>query len=91
MKQLNLTKKELKNIGFKEYKGKGDETNTARTYFKIETINGYFYYNPEEIEYKWYHKTIIGDIANSVHLDIRNTIELYVTLQCFKVKFNLIF
>jgi hypothetical protein len=91
MKQLKLSKKELLKIGFKEFTVKADEMNVSKTYFKIETINGYFYYNPEQPIYCWYHKTIIGQTANDVHLDITKKSELFVLLSCFKVEFNLVF
>jgi len=58
-KQLKLTKKELEIIGFNEvFYEKTDETEKW-SIFKIETINGYFYYNPTEKIYTWYHKTIL--------------------------------
>ena len=89
--QLKLTNTELDKIGFKECKSEADEMNPAKTYFKIETINGYFYYNPNESIYTWYHKTIIGDSHNDVHLDIQRRPELFVLLDCFKCDFKLLF
>ena len=91
MEQLKLNTKELKKIGFKEYKSKGDEMNLAKTYFKIKTLNGYFYYNTKETKCTWYHKTIIGETSNHINLDITKKPELFVLLRCFKVEFNLVF
>ncbi len=81
MDQLKLTNKELLEIGFKRCKSKE---------YEIKTLNGYFYYNPNEEIYTWYHKTIIGKTSNNINLDICKKAELYVLLQCFKVKFNII-
>ena len=91
MQQLKLSTKELKEIGFKECNVDADKMNLAKNYFKLETINGYFYYNPEQDKYAWYHKTIISDVSNDVHLDITNKPELFVLLRCFNTKFNIIF
>lgn len=89
MNQLKLKQKELLAIGFEEAKSVGDEMNKARTYFKINTANGCFYYNPKEDIYTWYHATI-GKHGNDVHLDITKRAELFVLLACFKCKFNLV-
>lgn len=91
MNQLKLTDKELIGIGFKECKSEADKMNEAKTYFKLETINGYFYYNPKQKRYTWYHKTIIGNLNNDIHLDISKRPELFVLLRCFNAKFNLVF
>lgn len=89
MEQLKLTKKELKIIGFKKCKSKGDEMNSPVIFYKIETINGYFYYNPKQDKYTWYHKTVIGDIANEVHLSITQIPVLISILSSFKVKLKI--
>jgi len=91
MSQLKLTNKELSEIGFEEIRSKGDKMNDAKTYFKIKTLNGYFYYNPKEEVYTWYHKTLIGEVANEIHLDLARKPELFVLLACFKAKFNMVF
>jgi len=91
MEQLQLTESELLEIGFKKNKSISDEMNEERVFFKIPTLNGYFYYNQNENKYTWYHKTIIGEVANDVHLDISKKPELFILLSCFNVKFNLIF
>lgn len=91
MKQLKLTEQELKSIGFERCDIEADEISPARTYFKIKTMNGYFYYNYAHEEYNWYHKTIIGDTANYVHLDVNKKPELFVLLKCFRAEFNLVF
>ena len=91
MNQLKLTDRELDGIGFKECKSEADEMNPAKTYFKIKTINGYFYYNQKQDTYTWYHKTIISKVSNDVHLDITKKPELFVLLRCFKAEFNLVF
>jgi len=91
MRQLKLTNKELLEIGFKKNKSISDEMNEERVFFNIPTLNGHFYYNQNENKYTWYHKTIIGEVANDVHLDISKKPELFTLLSCFNVKFNLIF
>lgn len=90
MKQLELTIEELKSIGFKKCISKGDVLNTARTYFKIKTFNGYFYYNPNEEIYKWYYKTIIDKLANDIHLDITQRPELFSILRAFKTNYKIV-
>ena len=93
MEQLELTKEELDNIGFKKFSSIPDAYNPERDVYKIETLNGYFYYNPSPLinKYKWYHKTIVGDTANDVHLDITSKAELFVILRAFKCEFNPVF
>ena len=91
MSQLKLTNSQLCEIGFIKCLSKGDKMNADKSYFKIDTINGYFYYNPDEEVYKWYHKTIIRKKSNHVNLDISKKEELFILLSCFKSKFNLIF
>tara|TARA_R110000787_G_scaffold268455_1_gene374946 strand:- start:9 stop:290 length:282 start_codon:yes stop_codon:yes gene_type:complete len=93
MEQLELTKEELDNIGFKKFSSIPDADNPKRDVYKIETLNGYFYYNPSSLlkTYKWYHKTIIGNTANDLHLDITKKPELFVILQSFKCDFNIVF
>lgn len=86
MNQLQLTKKELKLIGFKKYKTKGDKRNPQRISFKINTTNGYFYYTPELCV--WYHKTFIGDKSNHIHLNIQKKPELFLLLSCFNAEIN---
>tara|TARA_R110000782_G_C14535932_1_gene383093 strand:- start:31 stop:306 length:276 start_codon:yes stop_codon:yes gene_type:complete len=91
MEQLKLTNQELKSIGFEKCQSEADEMNPSSTYFKVKTINGYFYYNPKQEIYTWYHKTIIGDTANDVQLDVNRKAELFVLLQSFKAEFKLSF
>lgn len=88
MSQLKLSNKELLEIGFKECKSEADEMNPSKTYFKIDTLNGYFYYNPKEDIYTWYHRTVIGEFTNDVNLDINVKSELFVLLSCYKADFN---
>ena len=87
--QLQLTVKELEDIGFKVIKYNGDEMNVSRKYYKIKTLNGYFYYNPNESVYTWYHKTVIGEVQNDYHLDIQSETELLIVLSAFKVKLEI--
>lgn len=89
--QLKLTENELLEIGFEKCKSIADELNEEKILFKIPTINGYFYYNQDKSIYIWYHKTIIGDVSNNVHLNIHSKAELYVLLNCFNCNFELIF
>tara|TARA_R110000787_G_scaffold71230_1_gene158510 strand:+ start:274 stop:549 length:276 start_codon:yes stop_codon:yes gene_type:complete len=90
MKQLELTNDELVSIGFELCISKGDEMNTPREFFKIETLNSYFYYNPNQEIHKWYHKTIIGDNANNINLDITQRPVLFSILSAFKADFNIV-
>jgi hypothetical protein len=89
MRQLELTKEELENIGFKKYLSVPNEGDKEREVYKIETLNGYFYYNPLEESYKWYHKTIIGEFSNHILLDITQKPVLFSILQAFQVDFNM--
>lgn len=90
MEQLELTTIELEKIGFKRTLCKNDPMNPARNIFKIDTLNGYFYYNPNYKGGGWYHKTIIGDASNDVCLDISQKPVLFSILQAFNVKFKII-
>lgn len=90
MAQLKLIKEELIKIGFEECFSIADELNENKKYFKINTFNGYFYYNPKDGVYSWYHKTIIGNVSNDLHLNIINKPELFAVLSAFNVKFNIV-
>ena len=89
MKQLQLTENELLEIGFKKRVSKANKMNPSKAFFKIPTVNGCFYFNPNKKVYVWYHKTVIGNTSNYIHLDITSKPELFTLLSCFKVKFNL--
>ena len=91
MEQLQLTEKELLEIGFTKEVSKSDEMNEAKVFFKIPTLNGYFYYNPNAKKYTWYHKTIIGGVANDINLNLTQRPVLFSLLSCFNVKYNLTF
>lgn len=88
MKQLKLSEDQLKLIGF--IKKEITEEESFRTVWEIATINGCFYYNPDEEIYVWYHKTVISNFANFIHLDITNKAELFTVLSAFRSKFNLV-
>jgi len=97
MKQLKLSEEQLLTIGFtkKEYEATDateDEPfgSGSKTLYEIPTINGFFYCNNAEDIYVWYHKTIIGEGANFVSLDITHKASLFIILSAFKVKFNLV-
>ena len=90
MQQLKLSIDELLAIGFKKQTTIADEMNPARYFYEILCVNGCFYCNPDEEQYRWYHKTVIGKYANDNHLNIEKLPELYMILQCFRVPFNLI-
>ena len=91
-KQLGLTEDELLKIGFEKKIYLGDGLNSDSVVYEIETINGCFCYNIEqqefEYDYVWYHKTIIGDGANYIHLDIQKLSHLFILLDCFRVEYN---
>lgn len=91
MKQLKLTEEQLLRIGFLEseyYTENTEGEKETKFIFEINCLNGCFYYNPNEIVNTWYHKTVIGNIANYINLDIRIIPELYTVLSAFKVKYN---
>lgn len=88
--QLELKPKQLKKIGFVKKDHEGDELNSPKTTYEIETKNGYFYYNPDEEEGRWYHTAIVGEHASDICLDIERLPELFMVLACFRVKFNLV-
>jgi len=90
MEQLKLSSKQLKEIGFKPLKIKGDDLNKDRVIYKINCLNGYIYCNQGETLYRWYHKTILGELSNNVHLDIVNLQSLYIFLSYFKIDYKLI-
>jgi hypothetical protein len=88
MTQLQLTPNELELIGFVRKVYPADELNSEKKVFEIPCVNGCFYYNPGEMKYKWYHKTVIGEFSNHIHLNIHSKEELYIILGCFKVSFE---
>lgn len=92
MKQLKLSKENIISIGFTErhHPASEHEFSVEKTTYQIPTINGYFYFNPNEKKYVWYHKTIVGEMSNHINLDITNVPTLYIVLSAFKVKFNMI-
>lgn len=92
MKQLKLSKEILLAIGFteKHHHASEHKFSVEKTTYQIPTINGYFYFNPDEKAYVWYHKTIVGEMSNHINLDITNVSTLYTVLSAFKVKFNII-
>ena len=90
-KQLKLTTKELEDIGFYEVISKGDEMNVPRRYFKIDILDGSFYFNPKEDVYTWYYKSVIGNVSFHNHLDIQSKPELLTILSAFRVEFDLTF
>lgn len=92
MKQLKLSKENILAIGFKEkhHPASEHEFSVEKTTYQIKTINGYFYFNPDQSTYVWYHKTIVGEMSNHINLDITDVPTLYSVLSAFRVKFNLI-
>lgn len=87
MIQLKLTRKQLLRIGFTKKTYPADEMNSKQTTYEIETINGCFYYNITNDKYRWYHKTIIGNHSNHIHLNIKKLPELFMVLACFQVNY----
>lgn len=88
--QLKLQHDTLISIGFDKKTTVADEDNPSRDFYEIPCVNGFFYYNPNEEQYKWYQKVVIGDYSNHILLNIEELEELYIILQCFRVNFNLI-
>lgn len=93
MKQLELTPDELFEIGFeKKIIDEPDPYDSTlskkRIIYEIPCLNGCFYYNDMDTEYKWYYKTVIGETANYIHLNIERKTELFLLLLFFRVKFN---
>ena len=87
-----ITIPDLKKLGFYKYveTNKDEETGevTKRISYRIDGINSFFRFLPNESVYKWYYVTVIGDGYNYVHLDIDNIPELMTCLQVFKIKNN---
>lgn len=91
MKQLQLPTEKLLKIGFEKkiyrymdiYSKK-----RKKVIYEIPCVNGCFYYNEKETEYKWYQRITIGNHHNYIHLNIEKIEELYTVLLCFNVKFN---
>lgn len=80
-KQLTLTKRELKGIGF--------TYSTKMKRWVMPTVNGFIYHNPKQQVYKWYLRTTIGDYSNDIHLSIPHVPYLFALLQMFQIKFTL--
>lgn len=75
--QLVLSETELSNYGFNK------KSEDEKTWYELPGINSAFVYNPSEPVYKWYFKTIIGDAANWVHLDMPDAETLQTVLKVF--------
>lgn len=91
--QLTLSEETILRIGFVKSKmvvatPYGDFREVV--IYEIRCLNSRFYYNQNESVYKWYYETTIGDVRNSVNLDITQLPVLYSILQAFRVKFNII-
>ena len=86
--QLKLENKQVQEIGFTKKVYPANGRNDERTTFEIGTTNGCFYYNVSDEKYRWYHKTIISEGFNHVHLNIEKLPELFMVLACFKAKYN---
>lgn len=80
MNQLHLPIITLKNLGFRK------KIDGGSVIYKIDCINSQIYFNPEEIDYVWYHQTILGDSSNFAHLDVRTIEDLNNLLRIFRVK-----
>lgn len=89
MKQLKLTESQLKDLGFKKYFYKDEESGKIKTIFSLYGgINNEIYYNPNEERCVWYYKTILGSSSNHVCLDITSKGFLLTVLQTFRFEFN---
>ena len=84
MQQLRLTRNDLVRIGFNEQEF-GNESRLA-----IDTLNGCFYYNKGNTEYKWYLRVNINDVYNHILLNIMTIDDLFQLLTFFRIKFNFI-
>ena len=83
MKQLHLLAIELIDMGWIQVI---EDKNVS---YKIGTINGWFYYNPAEERYVWYHCTKIENGYNHVHLNIQTKDELKTCLKVFDAKMKI--
>lgn len=92
--QLELTAKQLQDIGFIGNHSPADENEGARVCYTMSVVNGEFIYNERgeygDGQYKWYLKTIIGEAANYIWLNVESIEDLYIVLSCFRVKYNLV-
>lgn len=93
-KQLELTTKQLEDVGFTGKHYPADENEPTRVCYSLPVVNGEFIYNERgeygQGAYKWFLKTTIGDAANYSWLDIGCIEELYTLLSCFRVRFKFI-
>jgi len=93
MKQLNLTKKQLRLVGFTRKVVKAsqpDGTKKPRTIYRISIINGSIYCNVDEPVYKWYIAMSVGDASNHICMDIYCASQMYGVLDAMGAKNNLI-
>ena len=79
--QLHIPIIELKALGFVR-----DTSSESKLTYKLKGINSDLIYNPEEPQYVWYHRTVLGEASNYLHLDIQDVGELGVLLKILKLK-----
>lgn len=87
MKQLELTKQQLEQMGFIKKIIPADEMNKEIVQYRLKFINGYFAYK-ENIDYRWYCTTKVFRGVNSVSLNIQSFDRLFTVLSTFKIKYN---
>lgn len=92
MKQLQLTHKQFKTIGFarENLKKKFLNNDKNEIMYSVPVMNGCIYCNYNEPVYKWYLKVVIGEFANYLLLDITNLAQLQLVLTTFGVKYTLL-
>jgi hypothetical protein len=87
--QLKVSKKTLEKIGFKKVAHPKSGLNSKKTTYEIDCINGVFYYNVNEHNYRWYQKITVGGSSNYINLNINTYMELFLILSAFNVKYKL--
>ncbi len=92
MSQLQLSKTKLKKIGFIEkiYPGEKEIPGlmpaiSEKITYEIPCLNGCFYYNENEIKYRWYQRINVGENSHYTHLNIESLPELITLLSIFSV------
>jgi hypothetical protein len=91
MNQLTLTHAQLTEIGFtKATHPEVDEFNPEKVVYSIECLNGLFFYNRDNADYRWYQLIRIGECSNQINLDIPNGLTLFNVLAAFRVNHDFV-
>lgn len=78
--QLHLPIPLLIELGFKQ------KLTKVNVVYELTTLNGFIYYNPMELDYTWYYKTILEKASNHILLNLQFLWELKVLIKVFRVE-----